>query len=438
MSTLRYPTLDALIAAQRRETVLNRRVKGMPGDMNDTVLSDIGLFGWNVFNEDLPLPVMVIKASALEGNIVAMQRWCDQRGVLLAPHGKTTMAPQIFQRQLEHGAWAISVATPHQLQVCRDFGIQRLILANQLVGDAALGFVCHELERDPALELLLFVDSEASVGLLDDAARRYDLSRPVDVLLEIGYEKGRSGIRSLADAHYVANAVRLTCGRVRLRGVTAFEGLIHQHNNSGDGRSDWRELVDSYLADVADVIDDLAQRDVLPVDFIISAGGSAAFDHVVRAFGDRWPERAQIVLRSGCYVTHDHGLYAHASPLAHDDGSRGLVPALELWSYVHSRPEPRLALLTVGRRDAPDDSGLPIPLGLAPRGTLTMDALEGCAVTTLNDHHAYMSIGPGVEVNVGDRVVLGISHPCTAFDKWRVVPVVDDAGTVIDAVVTYF
>jgi D-serine deaminase-like pyridoxal phosphate-dependent protein len=35
-------------------------------------------------------------------------------------------------------------------------------------------------------------------------------------------------------------------------------------------------------------------------------------------------------------------------------------------------------------------------------------------------------------------VTFGLSHPCTAFDKWSLLPVLDDEDRVIDAVRTYF
>jgi D-serine dehydratase len=39
---------------------------------------------------------------------------------------------------------------------------------------------------------------------------------------------------------------------------------------------------------------------------------------------------------------------------------------------------------------------------------------------------------------VGDRVCLGLSHPCTTFDKWRWMPIVDEELNVVDAIVTWF
>ena len=84
-----------------------------------------------------------------------MQAFVAQSRVVIAPHGKTTMSPQLFRRQMADGAWAITVATAHQLQVARSFGFQRIILANQLVGRQAIRYVLAELERDPGFDFYL-------------------------------------------------------------------------------------------------------------------------------------------------------------------------------------------------------------------------------------------------------------------------------------------
>jgi D-serine dehydratase len=39
---------------------------------------------------------------------------------------------------------------------------------------------------------------------------------------------------------------------------------------------------------------------------------------------------------------------------------------------------------------------------------------------------------------VGDRVALGLSHPCTTFDKWRWMPLVEDDGVISGAIHTCF
>ena len=426
------------------DTVLDGEVdetwKGMPGGLGPTPLRDIGKQGWNVLAEDLPFPLLVLKEAALANNLRVMADFCAHHRVLLAPHGKTTMAPQLFDRQLEAGCWGITVGSVEQLQVLRRVGVRRVILANQAVGGANLASLARSLD-DSESELFVFVDSVTEVQDLAVAAQAAGSGRAFDVLAEVGYPGGRTGARSVVDLVAVAAAVEASGGSLRLAGVAGFEGLLPLARFSTTGNEGPETGgVDEYIAAIGAGVDALRER--LPEDFVVTAGGSAAFDAVIAGLRDRIDDPARLVLRSGCYVTHDHGMYSETSPLAAGNSAAAdtfgaLEPALELWAYVQSVPESGLAIVTCGRRDAPFDYGLPVPLRLVTRSGESR-AVEGWTITNVNDQHGYMSVPAGHEPAVGDRVVLGISHPCTAFDKWRLIPVVDDDYNVIDAIRTYF
>jgi D-serine dehydratase len=349
---------------------------------------------------DIPLPVLVLRDSAVAHNLALMQRWCDERGVSLAPHGKTSMAPALFRRQLEAGAWGMTAATVPQLAVMREAGARRVILANELVGAPEIAW--FERERE-GIEAYCLVDSVAGVRALDAG-----VSRPLGVLIELGGP--RAGCRKLEAALAVADAVAAAPGLV-LAGVEGFEGTLPE------------EEVDAFVDRLRELVEALDARGAFAgvEEILATAGGSAFFDHVVarlRLSGLSRPVR--VVLRSGCYLTHDDGIYAESSPLP------GLRAALELWARVLSCPEPGLAIAGFGKREAPYDLGLPIVRRPA-----------GVVVEALNDQHAYLR-DPDGALAVGDTVVCGISHPCTAFDKWPLIGVVDDDDVVIDAIRTYF
>jgi D-serine dehydratase len=117
----------------------------------------------------------------------------------------------------------------------------------------------------------------------------------------------------------------------------------------------------------------------------------------------------------------------------------GLRPALELWTYVQSRPEPGKVICTMGKRDVSYDAGLPLAqLWYRPGGNAPAPVVEGCTVTELNDQHTHMTVPPDSPFRVGDLVSFGISHPCTTFDKWQVMYVVDDDYNVVSALKTFF
>jgi D-serine dehydratase len=349
---------------------------------------------------DLPLPLLVLRESAVTHNLRLMADWCAQRGLSLAPHGKTTMAPALIRRQLDAGAWAMTAATVPQLAVMRDAGARRVILANELVGAPEVAW----LERERAeLDVLTLVDSPEGVAGLSAGVKR-----SLGVLIEVGAT--RAGCRTVEQAIAVADAVA-AAPQLVLAGVEGFEGTLAA------------DAVDPYLDRLRDVVTALDGRGAFAgVDEIVAtAGGSAFFDRVAdRLRFDALSRPVRVVVRAGCYLTHDDGLYAEATPLPE------LHAALELRARVLSCPEPGLAIAGFGKRDAPYDLGLPVVREPA-----------GVRVEALNDQHAFLR-DPGGDLRVGDTVVCGISHPCTAFDKWPLIGVVDDDDVIIGAVRTRF
>ena len=387
-----------------------------------------------LFGGDFVLPLLVLRESAVAQNVGQMARYCAAAGVDLAPHGKTTMAPQLFARQIGAGAWAVTAATPGHVQVYRAFGVPRILLANELTDRAGIGWLAAEMAADPGFDCYVYADSAGGVRLLDEVfgAR---CPRPLPVLVEIGVPGGRTGCRGTAAAIAVADAIGRS-GSLRLAGVAGYEGGLGR-----DGGPAGLAAVAGFcrgLRELGELI-----RPPGPDEFILSAGGSAFFDVVAATLTAGDPDGYRVVLRSGAYIAHDHGMYATVAPgPGAGPGAAGpdrpeLVPALELWAPVLSRPEPDLALLCAGRRDAPFDAGMPVPLRVRHAGGGRSDARE-MRVTRLDDQHAYMTVPADAPLEPGDAVCLGISHPCTAFDKWRVIPVTDDDDRVVDAVHTFF
>lgn len=418
--------MDREALARLRDDPIDWRYKGFPpaeGVTPRTVASR----GWNVLAGDLMLPALVLRESALAHNLDLMRRWCGEHGVSLAPHGKTTMSPELVARQLDAGSWAITAATPSQVRVFRAFGVERIILANELVEPGSVRWVASELARDPGFELACLVDSVAGVEAMT-AARPSAPSRPIPVLVELGLPGGRTGSRTRADARAVADAV-LRSPALELAGVEGYEGIV-----------DDDERVDPFLAELRALLTELASADAFAGrdEVLVSAGGSVFFDRVAEILApplDALPLR--VVLRSGCYVTHDDGMYDSLSPLGARASGERLRRALEAWGVVLSRPEPDLALVGMGKRDVPTDAGLPVPLHAHGADDLR-DVRGTMTVFDTNDQHAYVRLPADDPLAVGDLLGCGISHPCTAFDKWRLIPVVDDELTVVDAVHTFF
>lgn len=379
-------------------------------------------------------PVMTLDDSAIEQNLAAMSAWCADHGVELAPHGKTTMSPALWQRQIRSGAWGITLASISQVRVAVHFGIRRIQLANSLVDPAGLRWLAGELAEHPDLEVLTWADSTQTVDAMVAALAGGRVARPIPVLIELGATGGRTGARTLDEAVAVADRVA-TSTVLRLAGVSGYEGaLAHDASDASLAR------VRAYLEDMADLHHRL--RDSYPADGdrYVTAGGSAYFDVVADVLAPLARDTTRVVVRAGAYIIHDDGFYSQITPFARGAGGHRLRSAMHTWARVVSRPEPGLALLDAGKRDVPFDEGLPVPQLVADQLGSPARPIEGAEITAVNDQHAFLSIRSDSDLRVGQVVRLGLSHPCTAFDKWRWIPVTGggDDPRVIDLIRTYF
>ena len=423
------PMLEAPIPASLI-TPLNKGI----GALDEAVTPErVGQLGWNLLREEVSLPAAVLLESRLTHNRDWMQRYADRRGVRLAPHGKTTMAPGLFRRQLAAGAWGITVATAHQALVAHHHGVPRVLMANQLVGRRNVEIVA-ELLRDPGFEFFCLVDSAANV---DQLGRFFAASgQSLPVLLELGVTGGRTGVREVDQELALREAIDRWPGTIRLAGVEVYEGVLTEE-------SEIRRFLGRAVHTFRRLAEDGCFARTPP---LLSGAGSAWYDVVAEEFaraGDSGP--VDVVLRPGCYLTHDVGLYRLAQeeilrrdPVARGMGE-GLLPALQVWAYVQSIPEPGRAIVGLGKRDAAFDAGLPVPTQRHRPGEAAPTAApEHWEVAGMMDQHAYLSISTDDSLAVGDMIAFDISHPCLTFDRWRHLLVVDDEYTVVNVVQTFF
>ncbi len=394
-------------------------------------IREVGAQGWTL--GDLSPPILVLKEAALRHNLALMADFCERAHVDLAPHGKTSMAPQLWARQLEAGAWGITAASAREARVMRAAGVRRILIANELVDRSSIDWAAAQL-RDESVELLCYVDSTRAVELLDRGLASAGTLRPLRVLIELGHHGGRTGCRTADQAIEVVERVRRS-GRMELAGVAGYEGTLCRDRSPG-----CLDRVRAYLDELRDLASGLVEDGAFPGEVVISAGGSRFFDLVAERVREPWSSDApvRVVLRSGCYLTHDSGVYERTSPFAGEDADRRFHPAMEIWGSVLSRPEPELAILGFGRRDVPFDEGFPIPTKIRTASGETVAVDGRFALTALNDQHAYAQVGSDLPLGVGDLVACGISHPCSAFDRWRAIPVLDERDRVVDAVATFF
>lgn len=412
--------------------------KGLPLDGSIRCIGDIATRGLNILRSELPMPVAVLKHSALENNLSEMQAYIERAGVKLAPHAKTTMCPQLFTRQLERGAWGLTVATMTQFKLCHDMGVTNLILANQLVGKAEITGLARMWAQTPYRAYYVLVDSLEGARAISEGFGQCAGAPPARLLIEMGMPNSRCGVRSLEEGLALARGIE-SLPYVELHGVEGYEGLIVTNEAERDANA-----VLGYLRTIMQLCDSLTAEGLFaaPDQIIVSAGGSAYYDLVAHVLSSKSPGIVPI-LRSGCYVTHDIGFYrrllTHIQRRAIEGPAPRLVPALEVWSRVISRPQANQAIVLLGKRDVSFDIDLPVARWWYREGRHDApDAIDGLIVDKLNDQHAYLSVPSDAGLAVGDLLGFHISHPCTTFDKWSLLMEVADDYTVLGGLKTFF
>ena len=388
---------------QLEQRLISLEGKGLGSAPAGCRYADVAGLGWNLLNEDVSLPVAVLSQSRLQHNLRWMQTFIGRYGVQLAPHGKTTMSPSLFHLQLDHGAWG-----------------NMALIAD--IKDDEFSFCC-------------IVDSAENV----DALGRYFLSRgqAIRVLLEYGVAGGRTGIRHQEQEDAILEAVKRWPQSVKLIGIELYEGVLKQDAD-----------VRSFLRHVLNRTRVLVKQSVfVEPEVILSGAGSAWYDVVAEEFSNQEVgQPLQVILRPGCYLTHDVGIYReaeqriHATNVIAREMGQSLLPALQLWAYVQSRPEPDLAIMALGKRDAAFDAGYPVPaLHFRPGGSAKPCILANdVKITAMMDQHAFMQVPADSDLKVGDMIAFDVSHPCLTFDKWRQLLLIDDQYQVVGAIETLF
>ena len=392
-------------------------------------------------SSDLGTPLLTLDAGALDHNLRTMAAWCREAGVALAPHGKTTMAPALWQAQLDAGAVGITLANLPQLHVARAFGVQRLMLANSLLDPAGLAWIAAELAADPDFAFACWADSVDTVTQMDAALHAAgvgtgpdpDTDRPIEVLVELGAPRRpdrsthrRRGRRRRARRPSRADAAAR--GRRRVRRLAGPQRLPRKPRR-----------VRAYLRDLAELHRRLAP-DAYETDHPVVTQAAARISiPSPRYWSRQLPNQGgEVVLRSGAYVIHDDGFYRGISPLSRAGTARSRTHLPSGHARLGPRRlAPRAEPLPPRRRQArPPLRRRPAD----PRLVRGVGAVSG-VVTALNDQHAFLR-DAGDTAPVGAVLRLGLSHPCTAFDKWTLIPVLDDADSadpkVVDLVRTFF
>ena len=407
------------------QRIIDSSYKGLPEAAQGLTFESFLGHHPNIFHSGFRFPIATLRKSALDNNLVRMADYCKEVGASLAPHLKTTMSPQIAQMQMDHGAWALTLANYSQARVFLDFGFKRIIIANEVVDKGTIREIGLKNFNHEA-EIIFYVDSLAGLAIIQEALEGIAHAQ-ILLLIEIGFEGGRGGVRDESSVSSLAQEIAKD-PRLSLLGVSGFEGIVTVVDRSSEGLEKLRLFCRKIVA-AAKIVAPFIKNEKI----IITAGGSAYFDIVVEEFA-KFGTEYHLVLRSGGYITHDHGSYERVYPFAHMPTPKQLVPAIEMWAQVLTQPETGFALLNLGKRDVGVDIEPPFPVKRFHQRVLPFVGRVG----HLNDQHGYLHFSSDQDLLVGDLVGLGISHPCTTLDKWRVFALVDDDYNVVDFIHTFF
>ena len=400
-------------------TVIEFKYKGFPIDSYGKTLEQFLATKPNLFTSNFQFPIMVLKESALNNNIAQMMSFCDSVKAELAPHVKTTMSPQLAKMQIAAGVSALTVANFWQASIFLNFGFKKMIIANEVLDPMAIAAIA-KINKLKQAEIIFYVDSILALEIIQ---KHTPSEGEQNLFIEIGTENGRGGVRELSLVEQLAQRIKAD-KRLNLIGVTGFEGAVPDAARGRRGEKKISKFCQKIVAAA-----ELAYPYKSDQPFVISAGGSAYFDIVAREL-NKFEKPRRLLLRSGGYITHDHKYYEEIYPFASTD--RSFQPAIEVWAQVISKPEKGFGVLNLGKRDIGNDLHNPIPIKSYDGQVKSFSAV----VEKLNDQHGYLRTR--ADFQLAQLIGLGISHPCTTFDKWRLVPLVNDNYDVVDCLQTFF
>ncbi len=175
----------------------------------------------------VPMPAAAILKPALERNSRWMRDFLVMSRISLAPHGKTTMIPEIFRMQIADGAWGITLSTLQQVRTARRFGIRSDFSGQHPGRPRRNPLDLRRAGKVPGLRFLLpdRLDPRAPRSLCPPIPRGCTIVLSMS-WSELGYRGGRTGCRTVDLAMELARAAATEGPAVRLVGVEAFEGLI--------------------------------------------------------------------------------------------------------------------------------------------------------------------------------------------------------------------
>ena len=428
-------------------TLIDSAVKGIK-DIDKIKIQDIKKQKWNILKEDVQFPILTIKKSFFNKNILSMHKYVKANKVFLAPHIKTSMSPQIIQQIFNLGCWGFTVANNQQLSVLLKMGIRKIIFANLITNQSNIDNLFQLINQYKDIQIYICVDSIFGINLLKTLSKKLNFNRVIKILIEVGYQNSRSGIRNIKSLNKILDSLRILPVNFKISGILFYEGASAVNNYSIS-----LKRVEKCIKLAFNCLNFLISNNIINnKECIISGGGSEYFDLVVDSFKkNKKNKNFKFVIRPGSYIAYGHGYYLSSLNKINDrkkiiiknkkiNATDLFQPSLELWAHVISQQDSGKAILNFGKRDVSFDLGYPIPLLVYRNGKILHKSPydKNIVVYKLNDQHAFIKFSKNYNIEVGDLVKFGVSHPCITIDKWKIFYMINDNNTIVEAFKTFF
>ncbi|GAA3940774.1 DSD1 family PLP-dependent enzyme [Actinomadura viridis] len=341
--------------------------------------------------DEVPTPALLVDRARMEANLAAMAGALGAAGVALRPHFKTSKCVAVARRQLAHGAIGFTCATPAEVALLQDAGVEDVLWAHQPVGPAKVAFAVRALARGG---LTVALDSVEAAGPLARAAEAAGVEVPF--VLEVDTGLHRAGVDPDRAVRVAAELAALPA--LRMRGVLTHEGHLAAHGSDRAGLEAAGGLAGRTLALVAGEL--RAAGHACPLVSVGSTPGATS-----APFAEGVTEA-----RPGTYVYFDANQVGLGS-------ARIEQCAQTVLARVTSAQRPGTVIIDAGIKAMSSDA-------VATAGALGIVCdmegrpLEGVEFSGGNEEHGYLT-GPGTSgLRVGDLLRIVPNHACGTTNMW--------------------
>ncbi len=345
--------------------------------------------------EDIDTPALLVDYTILERNIRRLQASSDAAGIAVRPHMKAHKTPQVGQMQLRAGAIGLSCAKIGEAEAMADAGVEELLIANCILGEAKMRRLVALARRVP--RLLVAVESIESAEQIDAALSADGMK--IDTVIEFDIGSGRAGVQPERGLEFAGRIAEY--GALNIVGIMGYAGGLMYAAHTEQERLDAAAEEGRRLAAVASELRAAGVR----ID-IVSGGGTPTAGRYQRDCG-------LTEVRCGTYCLNDHN-QVDLGACAVDD-----VAATVLSTVVAVPADDRIIL------DAGSKS-LDQAVGDLTEGYGWLKGYEGGNINKINDEHGYVDRHRLVgDLRLGQKVEVIPPRICTCLNLYDDMHVVE-------------